>query len=109
MPDWARHVRPRLASLRLSPTREHEIVEELSQHLEDRWRELIAGGASPDQATRSALADFSEENMLARYLAPLRQAQTPGPITPGTATRFLPGELWRDFHYAARMMRKQPG
>ena len=41
MPDWAQHVRPRLASLRLSPTREKEIVDELSQHLEDRWRELL--------------------------------------------------------------------
>ena len=55
MPDWADHLRPRLASLRLSPTREHEIVEELSQHLEDRWRELVAGGASEDEATRLAL------------------------------------------------------
>jgi hypothetical protein len=31
--------------LRLSPKRENEIVEELSQHLEDRWEELVAGGA----------------------------------------------------------------
>ena len=54
MPDWAQHVRPRLSSLRLSPTRETEIVEELSQHLDDRWRELIAGGASPDEATPGA-------------------------------------------------------
>ena len=38
MPKWAAHLRPRLASLRLSPAREHEIVEELSQHLEDCWR-----------------------------------------------------------------------
>ncbi len=48
MPDWASHVRPRLSSLRLSPTREHEIVDELSQHLDDRWRELVAGGSSED-------------------------------------------------------------
>jgi hypothetical protein len=34
MPDWEAHLRPRLASLRLSPIRESEIVEELSQHLE---------------------------------------------------------------------------
>ena len=33
MPDWKEHVRPRLSGLRLSPTREAEIVEELSQHL----------------------------------------------------------------------------
>ena len=30
MPDWSREVRRRLSSLRLSPTRETEIVEELS-------------------------------------------------------------------------------
>jgi hypothetical protein len=44
MPDWAREVRTRLSSLQFSPTRESEIVEELSQHLEERWRELIASG-----------------------------------------------------------------
>ncbi len=108
MPDWASHVRPRLSSLRLSPTRENEIVEELSQHLEDRWQELIAGGASPEEATQQALADFRDGNLLARYLAPLQQAHAPAPITPGTPTRSLPSDLWRDFQYAARMLRKQP-
>ena len=48
------------AALRLSPTREAEIVEELSQHLDDRWRELIAGGTPPEEAERLALAEFSE-------------------------------------------------
>ena len=38
MPDWKSHIRPRLASLRLSPVRESEIAEELAQHLEDRWQ-----------------------------------------------------------------------
>jgi putative ABC transport system permease protein len=83
MPDWAQHVRPRLSSLRLSPTRENEIVDELSQHLDDRWRELIAGGALPDEAARMALADFREGNLLAQYMAPLRQVHAPTPITPG--------------------------
>ena len=56
---WAREVRTRLRRS-LSPTREAEIVDELSQHLDDRCRELIAGGASPDEATRLALAEFRE-------------------------------------------------
>lgn len=50
-PDWAREVRRRLASLKLTPAREAEIVEELSQHLDDRRRELLAGGATPEEAT----------------------------------------------------------
>ena len=49
--DWAPHVRPRLASLRLSPAREAEIVDELSQHLDDRRRELLTAGVAPDEAT----------------------------------------------------------
>ena len=55
MPDWTREVQSRLSSLHLSPARERDIVEELSQHLDDRWHELVAGGASPDEATESAL------------------------------------------------------
>ena len=77
MRNWTEHVRPRLSSLRLSPAREQEIVEELAQHLEDRWRELVAGGASEDDATRLALAEFREGNLLAKYMAPLRQAHMP--------------------------------
>ena len=46
MREWARHVRPRLSSLRLLPARENEIVEELSEHLEDRWRGAKAGASS---------------------------------------------------------------
>ena len=50
--SWAREVRTRLSSLRLSPTREAEIVEELSQPLDDRDRALVAGGASSEDAMR---------------------------------------------------------
>src|SRR3989337_3023634 len=66
-------VRARLSSLRLSPGREAEIVDELSQHLDDRYRELIAGGASSEEATRLALADFQSGNVLAQRMASLRQ------------------------------------
>src|SRR5512145_422386 len=107
MPNWAQHLRPRLSSLRLSPAREHEIVQELSQHLEDRWRELVAGGAPEDEATRLALAEFREGNLLAQYLAPL-QARTPIPITSGVATGHVVRDVWLDLRYAARVLRKQP-
>jgi predicted permease len=117
--DWARHVRPRLSSLRLSPSRENEIVEELSQHLEDRWRELRAGGASDQDATRLALAEFREGNLLAQYMAPLRQSHAPAPITPGlpaearaakagSSAGHLLRDVVQDLRYATRLLRKQP-
>ena len=108
MPDWAEHVRPRLSSLRLSPAREHDIVDELSQHLEDRWRELVAGGAPEDDATRLALAEFRDGNLLARHMAPLQQAHAPAPITPGAPAGHVLRAVWQDLRHATRMLRKQP-
>jgi putative ABC transport system permease protein len=106
--DWAGEVRSRLVSLRLSPVRENEIVEELSQHLEDRWRELTSGGHSPVEATRLALAEFREGNLLARYMEPLRQAHFRPSMPQGTAAGSTVGDLRHDLQYGLRMLRKQP-
>jgi predicted permease len=98
-----------LSSLRLSPTRESEIVEELSQHLDDRWRELIAGGASQEEAAQLALAEFRSGGVLAKHLAPLRQARAPLAITPGASTgRGFIG-LLQNLRYVVRVLWKQPG
>ena len=96
-PDWTPHIRERLtSSLRLSPTREHDIVDELTQHLDDRWQELVAGGASPSEAETVTLAEFRDRDTLARLLAPLRQAHAPVPLTPGNATGRWFSDLSRD-------------
>src|SRR5687768_16339230 len=109
MPDWAPYVRTRLSSLRLPATREYEIIEELSQHLDDRWRELIAGGTVPEEATRATLAEFRDGDGLARHLAPLRLANEPAPIVPGaTSGRWL-ADLRQDLRYAFRTMAARPG
>jgi predicted permease len=56
MPEWKREIRERLASLNLEPAREAAIIWELSQHLDDCYRELLAGvvtGVAPAlRATR---------------------------------------------------------
>jgi predicted permease len=109
MPDWALHVRARLASLRLSPTREAEIVDELSQHLDDRYQELIAGGASPEEATRLALADFQSGDVLAQRMASLRQAHVPLAIPPGAPAGQLLGDLMRDVRHGLRTLTAGPG
>ena len=55
MPDWKKEIRERLAGLRLAPTREAEIVEELAQYLEDCYEELLANGATQEDAWRATL------------------------------------------------------
>ena len=108
VPDWTPGVRARLSSLRLAPTREAEIVEELSQHLDDRWRELVAGGTAPATATRLTLAEFRDADLLARYMAPLRQSRCVEAASPGTR-RFLLGGLMTDLRQAIRELRAAPG
>jgi putative ABC transport system permease protein len=108
-----------LSSLRLLPARENEIVEELSQHLEDRWRELVAGGTPEDEATRLALAEFRDGDVLARYMAPLQQVHAPAPTIlglpaetrgarAGASSGSVFRDVWHDLRYATRMLRKQP-
>jgi putative ABC transport system permease protein len=109
MHDWQSEVRARLAPLRLKPEREADIVDEISQHLAERYRDAASAGASPDEATRMALAEFRAGNVLAQRIAALRQAHAPAAVTAGASTGRLFADLKQDLRYAARAFRKQPG
>jgi predicted permease len=109
MPEWTEHLRPRLALLQLSGGREAEIIEELSQHLDQRYEELRTGGATDLEARHLAIEELLEPEALARHMRQLRQAHVSPPITPGAPTGFLLADLYKDLRYAARMLRKQPG
>ena len=52
MPEWKEEIRRRLADLKLESARETEIIEELSQHLADRYAELLARGVTEAEAER---------------------------------------------------------
>ena len=60
MPEWKNEIKDRLANLNLEPAREAEIVEELSQHLNDRYAELRASGATDEEASVAAFAELSD-------------------------------------------------
>jgi predicted permease len=110
MPDWGREVLTRLASLNLPPAREAEIVEEVAQHLEDRYQELVGGGATEDEARRVALEELSDEDLLARGLRRVEQEVKQEPIVPGGGGKgnFL-ASIWQDVRYGLRMLVKNPG
>jgi hypothetical protein len=109
MHDWQSEVRARLAPLKLKPEREADIVDEIAQHLEGRYRDAISGGASPDDAIRVALAEFKAGNALAQRIAALQQAHPPSTVTLGVSKGHLLADFWHDLRFAARAFRKQPG
>jgi predicted permease len=110
MPDWKEEIRQRLASLKLEPTREAEIVEELAQHVEDRYAELIAVGVGDDQAFRVVRAELSDSLLLANELQRVERAVTQEPPVWGSNVRsHILGGLWQDLRYALRMIPKKRG
>ncbi len=110
MPEWKREIRRRLANLHLEPTREAEIVEELSQHLDDRYEELLTSGATPAEAERLTLAELREIDILQRELRRVERQVSQEPIVLGTNRRSnMIADLWKDLRYGARMLMKNRG
>ena len=110
MPEWKEEIRRRLAGLKLAPAREAEIVEELSQHLKEYYAELRAGGATPEEALRVALAELGASESLAQELHRVERPVEQEPIVLGTTRRTnVITDLWQDLRYGMRMLRKHPG
>ena len=108
MPDWKPDVRRRLAPLRLGPMREAEIIEELSQHLDQRYEELRASGVGEPEAMRLVAEELLEPQALASLMRPLRQANLPAAIVLGEPRRSWREALGQDLRFAARTLWRQP-
>ena len=105
--DWRPDIRARLSQLSIAPSREAEIVEELTQHLDDCWRELMASGETPDDAARIARTEFNGARLEA-LLGTLRQAHWREMPPPGPARAFSLDSLLTDLRHAIRALRATP-
>ncbi len=111
MPDWTNELEARLASLRLTPAREKEIIDELSEHLELRYAELRNQGVAETEALALVRAELLEEKTLADFMRPLRQANVPpvAPVPIGAPRLRLFADLRQDVRYALRQLVRSPG
>jgi predicted permease len=112
MPDWKRELTERLSSLRITPEREAEIIDELAQHLEERYEELLSSGTPPDEAERQTRAELNEHDVLARELQRIERRETPRtfPSPPQSSGKFhLLSDIGQDVRHTMRLLRKSPG
>ncbi len=109
MPDrteWRDHIRPHLASLRLDPAREAEIVEEISLHLDERYEELLLAGTTPEQARRQALDEMLDTDTFTALMRSLRQSHTPQRHPPGAAGTSFASDVWQDVRHTWRGLQR---
>jgi putative ABC transport system permease protein len=109
-PDWKLEISKRLAHLKLETVREAAITEELAQHLEDRYRDLISGGATEDEALRWVLEELSDERLLARGLQRLaKEPPQRSTVFGSDGSHTFLASLWQDLRYGLRQLRRNPG
>jgi putative ABC transport system permease protein len=110
MPDWKAEIRARLAGLNLSPVRQIEITEELSQHLEDRYEQALSHGASKEEAQRQVLEELNAPELLAAELKRGERRVPQNPVVLGAEGKTnLMSDIGQDLRYALRMLLKNPG
>ncbi len=108
MPDFRSLIRERLRNCGLAPEREAEVVEELAQHLGDRYDSLRSAGATEAEAVSAVTADLDQRDLTAE-LSRIGPAWSE-PVVLGTTRA---GQFWssffQDLRYGLRTLRLSPG
>src|SRR5579864_7090725 len=107
MPDWKELVRGRLASAKLDGVREAEIVDELAQHLEDRYQALRLAGVVDGEAQRQALEELNGNELLVEELRKAARPVANAPIGSSSRGGLLISLLY-DLKIAMRNVRLKP-
>lgn len=103
MKNWQQLVRERLTKLRISPSRESDIVAELAQQLEQSYSEGVARGLTDAEAEAAALAQFPNWARLVNEI----QSALPHVEPVSERPNSLFGGARQDLRHAVRMLRKK--
>src|SRR5262245_45384269 len=106
MPNWHVHVRRLLPDVSDDPAKAEEIVAELVQHLDDRYRESLADGATEAEARDHALAELAGAHALIDEIGHLRPSRAIQPA-PQTGSSAMSG-IWQDWRHAWRLLWRDP-
>src|SRR5262245_57379355 len=110
MREWDEEISQLLSKLRLEPAREAAIVKEISQHLDDRYAELLGSGLPPSEAARRTLEELSGSEIFERELRRVERPSQPEPIVFGTNRKGnMVADFWQDLRYGARVLMKNRG
>jgi len=108
MPDWAKEIRAAIALLNLDPAREAEVVEELRQHLGDRYDEMMVSGVAADLACQTLLRELNDGALVSGLKATMHPSRLPLPVGEDASEPFFAG-VWSDLRHGARLLRMNPG
>src|ERR1700758_275409 len=108
MPDWAKEIRAAISPLNLPPAQEADLVEELSQHLRDRYEEMLGGGTTAEQAYLSLVKELNDGTLVAGLRTSLPGVHSPLPLGKNQAEGLAAG-IWGDLRFGARLFRKNSG
>ena len=109
MPDFKKEIRKRLEGLSLSPVREHEIIEELSQHLEDQYDQNLRGATTEEEAYCAVLLSLDESKLLGPELKRVERRAEQETVALGAEGKTnMFEDLGQDLRYGLRMLVRSP-
>jgi predicted permease len=108
MPDWGPDLRRRLPDTPLSHARRSEILEELSQHLDEHYRELIDGGVHAGEAERLTRLELERASRLQLRLRHAAQQRRQFSSLGAVVTSWI-ASIAQDARFAARLFIRRAG
>jgi hypothetical protein len=109
MSEWAQAVRQRLVSHDIDPTRHSAVIDELAQHLDERYAALLARGVDAIEARRTVSEELDDEALENELRRIERGQPAPSPVIGAPPRSGLFRSLGQDLRYVARALRKSPG